>query len=139
MTVGTGPDNVRYMYVRDERGRRRITVVFAPRPSSSFDVGWAVWNPVDRYDKKRARSIALGRLYTCPISVCIPFNDGVAGCSIRARLLRALYWNDDAVDVKHPLGRPRDVIPRSLRSAVVSRADIYDRWYQWDALLAQTT
>ena len=54
-------NSVKYIYVRDEK-KNPVGCVAYQVHNDHFYYGWSVHNPADRFDRKLARTIAVGRL-----------------------------------------------------------------------------
>lgn len=95
------------MYLRDS-SRRPVAVIaytcVADGPRSSYKLGWAVWNPRDKFSYDRGQQIATARLEQCPI-VGETYQQG--GAALRRSLLLSL--------------RAEGRIPRRYRAAFEAR------------------
>lgn len=98
----------RFMYLRDASRRPVAVIAYTAategQSRTSYKLGWAVWNPRDRFSYERGQQIATDRLEKCPIVGELHVKGGAA---LRRALLLSL--------------RAEGHIPRRYRAAFEAR------------------
>jgi len=83
-------NNTRIMFLRNEGQPCGCVAISVDRRNRKLNYQFSVLNPADRFDRKMARHLALGRLVESPIE--IPYNKGekLTMHDISERVLRHL-------------------------------------------------